>query len=48
MNGLEKEQRENSEEPPPILSSWRRLYTLVLASLVAYILIFYIVTRVFS
>lgn len=36
------------EEPPPILSSWRRLYLLVLAGLAAYIVLFYVFTRVYS
>jgi hypothetical protein len=48
MNGLEDKQREVRDEPPPILSSWNRLYALVLASLAAYIILFYIVTRIFS
>ena len=36
------------EEPPPILGSWRRLYTAVLIYLAALILLFYWFTRVFS
>ncbi len=36
------------DEPPPILRSWRRLYTLVLAYLAALIALFFLFTRVFE
>ncbi len=39
---------EHGIEPPPIFGTWPRLYTLVLALLVADILVFWFVTKVFS
>jgi hypothetical protein len=34
-----------SEEPPPILGTWRRLYAAVLLMLAAEVVLFYIFTR---
>lgn len=34
--------------PPPIMGTWRRFYGLVLAVLAADVLIFWLVTRIFS
>jgi len=34
--------------PPPIMKSWRRLYTAVLAALAAEIALFYLFTRWFA
>jgi hypothetical protein len=48
MNDSEYPRREDREEPPPVLSSWGALYTLVLTALITYILLFYICTKVFS
>jgi hypothetical protein len=39
---------DTEEEKPPILSSWRRLYSLVLLNLIALIVIFYIFTQIFQ
>ncbi len=36
------------EEPPPFLGTWRRVYTAVLAYLLALILIFYLFQRLFT
>lgn len=36
------------EEPPPILGTWRRLYTFVVVYLVALILLFYLFGRIFA
>ena len=36
------------EEPPPILGTWRRLYTAVLVYLAVLIVLFYVFTRVFN
>jgi hypothetical protein len=36
------------EEPPPILGTWRRLYTAVLLYLAALIVLFYVFTRLFN
>jgi hypothetical protein len=33
------------EEPPPILGTWRRLYTAVLVYLAVLIVLFYVFTR---
>ena len=35
----------DAEEPPPILSTWSRLYTLVIVYLVALIVAFYLFSR---
>jgi hypothetical protein len=36
------------DEPPPILGTWRRLYTAVLIYLVVLIVLFYLFTRFFN
>lgn len=36
------------DPPPPILGSWRRMYTTVLVYLALLIFVFYIFTRVFD
>jgi len=36
------------EPPPPILSSWRALYTAVLIALAVEVVLFYAFTRVFA
>jgi hypothetical protein len=36
------------EEPPPILGTWRRLYTAVLVYLAVLIVLFYVFTRAFN
>jgi hypothetical protein len=36
-----------TETPPPILKTWRRLYSAVLLMLVAEVVLFYILTRSF-
>ena len=36
------------EEPPPILGTWRRIYTLVAVYLIAIILMFYLFERIFA
>jgi hypothetical protein len=37
-----------SEEPPPILGSWRALYALVLGALAAQVVVYWLVTRALS
>jgi hypothetical protein len=37
-----------TEPPPPILGSWRNLYTAVLAALVVEVILFYAFTRMFA
>jgi hypothetical protein len=36
------------DEPPPILGTWRRLYTAVLAYLAVLIALFFLFTRTFE
>ena len=36
------------EEPPPILATWRRIYTFVAVYLAAIILLFYVFERMFT
>jgi hypothetical protein len=36
------------DDPPPILGTWRRLYTVVLVYLALIIVSFYVFTRAFS
>jgi hypothetical protein len=48
---MENERIENKdvqEEKPPILSSWRKLYAVVLLNLVLLIVLFYIFTKSFD
>jgi hypothetical protein len=40
--------RPEGDEPPPILGSWNRLYAVVLGWLALLILLFYIITGIFS
>jgi len=37
-----------TSEPPPLLGSWRALYTLVLGALAAQILVYWLVTRAYT
>jgi hypothetical protein len=37
-----------SEEPPPILGTWRRLYAAVIIYLAVLIVLFYVFTRAFN
>ena len=37
-----------TEQPPPILRSWRNLYALVLGFLAALIVLFYLFTKAFE
>lgn len=41
-------EKNTSEDPPPILRAWSRLYALVLIELALCILLFYLFERVFS
>jgi hypothetical protein len=48
---MENERIENKQidqEKPPILSSWKRLYTIVLLNLALLIVLFYIFTKAFD
>jgi len=48
---MENEQTENKEidqEKPPILSSWKRLYAVVLLNLALLIVLFYLFTKAFD
>lgn len=48
---MENERIENEEidqEKPPILSSWKRLYTVVLLNLALLIVLFYLFTKAFD
>jgi len=42
------EKEETDQEKPPILSSWKRLYTVVLLNLVLLIVLFYLFTKAFD
>ncbi len=42
------EKKEKDQEKPPILSSWNRLYTVVLLNLALLILLFYLFTKAFD
>ncbi len=43
-----QEEKEFVEEDPPILNSWKNIYSLVLATLVILLLIFYYITTTLS
>jgi len=48
---MENERIENKEidqEKPPILSSWKRLYTVVLLNLALLIVLFFLFTKAFD
>lgn len=40
--------RADLNEPPPLLGTWRRVYTLVLVSQAALVVIFYAMTRYYA
>ena len=42
------ENRETDEEKPPILSSWNRLYMVILLNLALLIALFYLFTKAFD
>jgi hypothetical protein len=42
------EKKEDDQEKPPILSSWNRLYTVVLLNLALLIALFYLLTKAFD
>lgn len=42
------ENKDEDQEKPPPLSSWKRLYTVVLLNLAFLIILFYLFTKVFE
>ncbi|MBN1294949.1 MAG: hypothetical protein JXB48_24145 [Candidatus Latescibacteria bacterium] len=45
---INKPEHDIREEPPPIFSTWKRLYLCVLLNLVILIVLFYAFTRFFA
>ncbi len=41
-------EKKDSEDRPPILGSWKKLYLFVVAQLVVLIILFYLFTKYFS
>jgi hypothetical protein len=39
---------DEDDAPPPILGTWRRLYALVLIVLVAQVVLYWLLTRIYS
>jgi hypothetical protein len=48
MENERMEDKDIDQEKPPILSSWKRLYTVVLLNLALLILLFYLFTKAFD
>lgn len=48
MENERKENENTDQEKPPILSSWNRLYTVVLLNLALLIVLFYVFTKAFD
>lgn len=48
MENERNEKKEKDQEKPPLLSSWNRLYTVVLLNLALLILLFYLFTKAFD
>ena len=48
MENKRLKDQKTEEEKPPILSSWRRLYTVVLLNLALLIVLFYLFTKAFD
>ena len=48
MENKQTEQKGTDVEKPPVLSSWNRLYSLVLLNLVFLIVLLYIFTQAFK
>ena len=47
--GIEpKEKKKVEQEKPPLLSSWKQLYALVLLNLAVLIVLFYLFTKAFD
>lgn len=40
--------KKNTEVPPPILGTWKKMYAAVLLNLIFLVIIFYIFTRAFE
>lgn len=45
---MNRNQIDSSDDPPPILGTWKRLYALVLVTLCVVVLVIYVIGRVFS
>ena len=45
MSGRAPDAPEDAEEPPPLLGSWRRMYTVVLVELAVTVLLLYALAR---
>jgi hypothetical protein len=43
-----EEPREVVDDPPPVLGTWKRVYTAVLSWLATLIVLFYLFTRAFA
>ena len=43
-----EEMQKQVEEKPPLLNSWNKIYSLVLAELILLIVLFYFFSKVFS
>lgn len=48
MNSTQIKNEEYIEEKPPILSSWKQVYSVVFLNLVVLIVLFYLFTEYFS
>jgi hypothetical protein len=48
MTTLNSEKKNKDQEKPPILSSWNRLYTVVLLNLAFLIILFYLFAKAFE
>jgi len=48
MSTETKDKKAKDEEKPPLFSSWKRLYALVLLNLIVLIVLFYLFTKAFE
>lgn len=48
MGNAEKINKIFSEEKPPVLNSWKQVYSVVLINLIVLIVLFYLFTKIFS
>ncbi len=48
MESIKANKKDNADEKPPVLKSWKQVYSVVFLNLVILIILFYIFTRIFS
>lgn len=48
MENIQTDSKEYTEEKPPVLSSWKKLYAVVIGNLIVLVILFYLFTKSFN